>query len=148
MLVKNGKITYEKATEYLIDALKNNKEYCSIYKCMYEDFYGKTICKELAEKWVKSMAITDGSDRENGQKWTIEQTSEVGNKIGIDWNKITKIDWYSAMNMVYSDFYGVAKYAEKQSDVTFFAKMAKSWLNDEDVGENKLYNYYFKVICA
>lgn len=108
--------------------------------------YGETLNEEIIRDWVKSMKVTDGSDRENGQKWTVDQCYDVGNKIGIDWNKHSKYEWYAVINMVYSDSYKTAKSFGLQDDPIFFGRLAKDWLCDEDAGSDKLYNYYFSVI--
>lgn len=113
---------------------------------IYKKAYGETISKELAEQIVKDMAVTDGSERENGQKWNIDQTSAVGSEIGIDWGKIPKLDFYVVMNMVYSDYYSVAEKIEYSDDSKFYAYMAKAWLCDEDVPSGKLFKYIFHVL--
>lgn len=119
-----------------------------IYRMIYSKAYGETISKELAQMLVKKMAVTDNSDRTNGEKWTIEQTTSVGNDIGVDWNKISKVDFYFVMNMCYSDFYQLSLKAELSDDPKFFAYMAKEWLCDVDIpqGKPKLYKYIFNVL--
>ena len=55
---------------------------------VYKEHYGEHINEHLAKCIVKDMAITDGSDRENGEKYTMENAVEIGQKMGIDFDKI------------------------------------------------------------
>ena len=45
---------------------------------VYKEHYGEHINEHLAKCIVKDMAITDGSDRENGEKYTMENAVEIG----------------------------------------------------------------------
>ena len=58
---------------------------------VYKEHYGEHINEHLAKCIVKDMAITDGSDRENGEKYTMENAVEIGQKMGIDFDKIKKL---------------------------------------------------------
>lgn len=146
-IVKDGKMTSDNVIKFLCDCMEKyecNDEYQQLYSLAY----GKKINKTLAEIWVHSMAVTDGSGETDGEKWSLEETTDVGNssKLAIDWNKICKTDFYVVMNMCYSDFYSIARSVGMQDDPYFYGKMAKAWLMDEDVSGNKLYNYYFHVV--
>lgn len=138
--------------ESIIEHLAESLDECDCgekeveYKELYETAYGSMITRELADMWVHAMDVTDGSDREHGQKWSMEQTTEYGNKVSMDWTKHSKCDFYIVMNMVYSDNFKTAKAVSMQDDPMFFARLSKDWLCDSDAGENKLYNYYFNVI--
>lgn len=129
-----------------IDLLKKSNLYDREINLLVQRFVHGLSLKELAEQIVKDMAVTDGSERENGQKWNIDQTSAVGSEIGIDWGKIPKLDFYVVMNMVYSDYYSVAEKIEYSDDSKFYAYMAKAWLCDEDVPSGKLFKYIFHVL--
>lgn len=147
--VEDNKLDEMEVIKMLIDEVDEADEYSigRLYKCFYEKAYGKTISKELADEIVKGMAVTDGSDREHGMKWTMEQTTAVGNQIGINWNEIPKIDFYIAMNMEYSDRYKTAKHYELQDDPEYFAWSAKEyWFDDVDVKGDKLFKYIFTVL--
>lgn len=140
-------MTAGQVIDYIGMEMEKGAKTGDVYKSLYEKAYGHEITRELADTWVKSLEVSDGSDRGNGMKWSYEATTEAGNKIGIDWREVTKCEWYVVMNMMYSDYYRSAKYAEKQNDAMFFAHMAKDWIYDEDAPEDKLYRYYFAVIC-
>lgn len=145
-IIKDGKMNNDTVITHLISALDEEKDDVCEYKELYEEVYGHTLTRDIADDWVKSMAVTDNTERANGQKWTLEQTTDTGNKIAVDWSYFSKIDFYIAMNMMYSDFYKTAKSVNLAEDALFFARLARDWLCDEDASEDKLYNYYFSII--
>ena len=51
----------------------------------------------------------------------MENTTEYGNKVNIDWTRYSKVDFYIVMNMMYSDYYRTAKTINMASDNMFFA---------------------------
>lgn len=110
--------------------------------------YGKTVTKELADEWVKSMDVTDGSGRADGMKFPYEKAAEIGSSIGIDFQRMPKTDWYVALNMAYSDHFATARKFHHEDDPMFFASMAKDeWCDDDDVKEKTLLSYYFKYVA-
>lgn len=151
-IIADSKMTAQEVLSHIAESYSNGKTPEEEFSCLYEEAYGRTITKSLAEHWVKSMAITDGSNetegsvRTNGQKWTMEEAYEVGTKVGIDWHKVDKISWYIVMNMMYSDYFATAKSVQQEASSVYFARMAKDWLCDEDAPADKLYRYYFYVI--
>lgn len=113
----------------------------SLLLSYYVDKNGKVITSELAKSLVEDMAVTDGSNRENGEKWTMEETTEVGNKYNVDWNSISKCEWYLVMNMMYSDYYRTGK-KRGLTDYQFFADLATDWFADVDASPDKTFNYF------
>lgn len=110
------------------------------------DFYisqnGEVITPELAKSLVEEMAITDGSDRQTGEKWTPAETNDVGAHMGIDFDRIPKCEWYLVLNMMYSDYFVVGK-KHGLVDYTFYAELAHAWFTDVDAVENKTFKYFF-----
>lgn len=147
-IIKDGKMSADTIMKHFAESLCECEcgEMEKEYKYLYEDAYGHKLSKDIAEDWVRSMAVPDGSVGENGQKWSMDSTTEHGNKLNIDWSRHNKIDFYVVMNMMYSDYYKTAKALGMQEDSMFFARLAKDWLCDEDAHENKLYRYYFEVV--
>lgn len=129
----------------VITALSEDTDRNEVFEELYKKAYGDTISKELAEFIVHNFAVTDGSERDNGQMWTVEETTSVGNDIGIDWGKIPKYNFWIVMNMARSDAMGLAKKLEMEEDPKYFAYWAKDWLCDKDVS-NKLFKYIFHII--
>lgn len=148
-VIKADKMTVNEVIDFIGHEMETGSDVVETYHKLYEKAYGKVLTRDIAEKWVKSMAIPEmNSERTTGQKWGFETAVEVGNKVGMDWHEVSKIDFYVVLNMMYSDYYRTAKTIEKQNDGMFYANLAKEWLYDEDVinPENKLFNYYFHVV--
>ena len=146
-ILHNDKMSAEDIIKHIASAIDEDIDCTQEYKELYETAYGEKLSPEVITEWVKSMDITDGDEeRHNGQKWTLEQTTEVGNKLGVDWNKMNKYEFYAVMNMEYSDRYKTAKKFGLENEPSYFGSMAKDWLCDSDVKSNKLFNYYFDVV--
>ena len=94
------------------------------------------------KEWAKNMKNTDGS---SGAHWSMEDTETVRKTRNI--NDCKPEDFWIAMNMMYSDYQGVAKkYGIDKPE--FYADMAKSFLTDKDSkqGREKLEAYYEYVV--
>ena len=101
---------------------------------------GAKLNREMAERWVRGMKNADGS---TGAHWTMEQTTELMQRRGINCNPVK---FWVAMNAVYSDLSEVAERHGVGND-EFYADMAKSfWLCDKDAVEDKLAAYYENVV--
>lgn len=141
-----NKLSQAEVIDMLASEIEESDKKGELYEGIYKRAYGNAISDELADMVIRGFAVTDGSDRPDGMKWTKEQTTSVGNDIGIDWNKVPKNNFWIVMNMCYSDFRRVAEKLDYADDPKFYAYLAKDWLCDEDIGERKLFNYIFKVI--
>lgn len=91
--------------------------------------------QQEAEKWVHHMKNADGT---TGPHWSMEKTEEIRTKQGISCDPI---QWWTAMNMMYSDY---SKVGEKLgiNNVDFYAALSKAFLDDEDAQPEKLARYY------
>ena len=107
-----------------------------------QDAHGKKMTKEKAEKWVKHMR-TDGH---KGEMWTMEDAKELAKPYGITEGQ-ELIDFYAALNMVYSDYCEVAK-EWGVDDEEYFAALACAFLYDEDgkAPSEKIAAYYKYVV--
>ena len=88
-----------------------------------------------AKAWTARMENEDG---------TTGQTDAVANITGVS---VKSCVWWAAMNMMYSDYYGVAaKYGLDRPE--FYADLAKAFLMDKDAGgpEEKMAGYYYGVV--
>lgn len=90
-----------------------------------------------AREWTARMENTDGT---TGPHWPIEQTTAVMVSKGYHYDPAV---WYAAMNMVYSDYFSVAK-KHGVNSVEFYADVAEAFLDDKDAGgpEEKISAYY------
>ena len=94
-----------------------------------------------AKAWTAKMENEDGT---TGPRWSMGQTDAVANITGVGVKPCT---WWAAMNMMYSDYYGVAaKYGLDRPE--FYADLAKAFLMDKDAGgpEAKMAGYYHGVV--
>lgn len=106
--------------------------------CVLEKLERKCDFTEAdAREWTARMENTDGS---TGPHWPMEQTTAVMVSKGYHYDPAV---WYAAMNMVYSDYFSVAK-KHGVNTVEFYADMAEAFLNDKDAGgpEEKISAYY------
>lgn len=117
----------------MLDKLKvsNHDEYKEIEYKMYKLVHGEHLDKELAHKWVSSMTNKDGT---KGEHWTMEQTNPYA-------GNLNKCDFYAVLNMMYSDYYN------PKFDTNTYIELAKCWLNDEDISNDKTLKYYMFVVC-
>ena len=93
-------------------------------------------------EWAKNMKNTDGS---SGAHWSMEDTETVRKARNI--NDCKPEDFWITMNMMYSDYQGVAKkYGIDKPE--FYADMARGFLMDKDSkqGREKLEAYYDHVV--
>lgn len=107
------------------------------------DGHAQAITDDEARAWVAKMENEDGSI---GEHWTEDQTSAAARSIGVDLSAVGTAAWYAAMNMIYSDYYGVAhEYGLNRPD--FYAKLAQAFLMDKDAGspQRKIAAYYHCV---
>ena len=105
---------------------------------------GREMTKADAEAWAARMENEDGT---TGPHWPMEQTTALAESMGLSWEKISPWCWWITMNMMYSDYYGVAaKYGLDRPE--FYADLAKAFLMDKDAGgaEAKMAGYYHGVV--
>lgn len=87
-----------------------------------------------AKEWVGRMKNNDGT---TGEHFKAEQTEQMRNAHCPDCDKM---EFWAAMNMMYSDYCDVAKKMNIDRP-DFYAHMAKAFLMDKDAGEGKLAKY-------
>lgn len=117
----------------------NIKEYLLQF---YTEQNGENLSQELARGIVEDFAVTDGSDRTNGEKWTISEAKELGEKCGVDFTRVLVPEYYAVLNMLYSDYFEVFK-RRGLSDPAIYGDMARAWFEDADGKENKTFKYFF-----
>lgn len=111
-----------------------------LFMDLYREKYGDTLNREIAESLVSEFAVTDGSDRKTGEHWTYEEAKALGDKIGVNWEKVSKCEYYTILNMMYSDY---GKTIKKHGlPETFFGELANDWFMDADGEEDKTFRYF------
>lgn len=139
-IVANGnKESMEELSEMLDEAIIKLKVYDE--KCyekykmkLYELAYGKVLNEDMAKEWVESMKPQ--------AKWTMQETNNALNGTGID-----TLKGYVVMNMLYSDMSNVLGDGNTQESIDKYIRATADWLNDEDVGQDKLYDYWRYVVA-
>lgn len=111
----------------------------------HESVHGPHFNEDYAMMVVGQMQNEDGS---RGEHFSIDQACALAQQYGINLytEKYNKYDFYVALNMLYSDFYKPISTLVTGDKVRFYVEMAKAWLNDKDVEEGKMWNYYKYVI--
>jgi hypothetical protein len=115
-----------------------------MYVQRHEPHVHREFTEEIAEAWVERLENTDPA-KPHGGKWSAEQIKPVAQKYGIPTEGEKFWEFYAVMNMLYSDYYGVAKkYNALNAD--FFSDMAMAFISDKDAVENKVAAYYEAVV--
>ena len=94
---------------------------------LYTMAYGCTLTDAKAHEIVHKM-------KPFGEKWTMETTTEVKNKYGID---VNDVDFYVVMNSAYNDYHDIF-----QENVDMYVKFAKDFIQDVDGKEHKVFKYF------
>lgn len=105
--------------------------YTNLEHKMYKLAYNGHLSKELATKWVASMKNKDGSI---GEHWSYEYVSKYNDEHDMN-------DWYAVLNMMYSDYYNTKFVIED------YIQLANDFIDDKDVGDTKVLDYYLHVVC-
>lgn len=120
---------------------------CALHKLGGDHFRESTkmmsFTREDAMRWAEHMQNADGT---TGPHWTMEQTSAVADASGIP-HDISRWAWGVTMNMMYSDYYDVArKFGVNVPE--FYAELARAFLMDKDGPgpEEKLCAYYRCIV--
>lgn len=114
-----------------------------------EDYRGgggkvQPLTREKAEEWVRSMQNED-DNREEGECWTLDEVKDLARKMGMPAEGKKLIEFYAAINAMYSDYYKVAeKYGLVEDE--FFAELAKAFINDKDAVKDKVAAYYQYIV--
>lgn len=106
---------------------------------------GEKLTREKAEKWVRSMHGDDPKAR--GEMWTYEDAKKLAEERGLPTEGQDMIDFYVALNMVYTDYCKVAKEHGVDTE-DYYADLAVAWLYDRDAKPptEKLMAYHKYVV--
>lgn len=97
------------------------------------------MTRERADQWLKGLHNEDGT---TGAHWNFDQAVNVMKQK--DYN-VDPVDFYVAINMMYSDYFKVAKKLNINT-VDFYGCMAEAFLNDKDAVPDKLSAYYAYIV--
>ena len=114
---------------------------CALHKLDGDHFRESTkimkFTEDDAKAWTARMENADGT---TGPHWPMAQTTAVMVSRGYHYDPAV---WYAAMNMIYSDYFGVAE-NHKVDYIDFYADMTAAFLDDKDAAgpEEKISAYY------
>lgn len=97
------------------------------------------MTRDVADSWMRNLDNEDGS---RGAHWSYDQTLNLLEQKKYDCDPM---DFYVAMNMLYSDYYKVAK-KFNVNNTEFYAALAEAFLCDKDAGDDKLVRYYECIV--
>lgn len=106
------------------------------------------LSKTDIHHWKQMMENEDGS---RGPHYDMQQIMQAADKLGIKFDEFDEKEFCMAVNMMYSDYCKVAKkYISPDKELTFFAELAKAFLEDEDGPEasEKLALYFHCIVDA
>lgn len=90
---------------------------------------------EMSREWTAKMQNADGT---KGAHWTYEQVRKHMERYNVSFDPCA---FYATLNMVYSDYFAVAKKYGVNKDC-FYIDIAKAFLMDADAKPDKLARYY------
>ncbi len=103
----------------------------------------KPLTLEEIKKWVSCMENQDGT---KGGHWTMEQTTTVGEKHGVDFKKVPKEILFLGLNRKYSDNYNTALKYNAHTTPDFFLSLFMDDVMDEDtvsIVEREAVDYHY-----
>ena len=109
-----------------------------------EDDERYELTKAKAEQWIDSLESEDPA-HPHGARWTMDEVRPFAQKYGYQEGTEDFIEFWAAMNMLYSDYYGVFREYNLTTPEAF-AKMARAFLHDKDAMDHKLGRYYTSVV--
>lgn len=100
----------------------------------------KHLTEQTAKEWVDSMENPEDKSKP-GEHWNMAQTTQVLKQMKLPYDPV---EFYAVMNMMYSDYFGVAKKYGQSTNTDFFVDLTKAWLDDSDTaaGDKKTEMYY------
>ena len=131
--------THEQLKSFLLDQFDELKKTMpEIYKDMEEELY-EHIYGDHFTKWKYECAVDKLKNRDGtkGAHWTVQQITEYAKSRGASYRDYNEYDLAYAMNMVYSDYYGVIN-----DSVESYFRVALAFIEDEDAPKGKAFLYY------
>lgn len=105
----------------------------------------KKLTMEEAQEWVESMENED-EEHPFGGPFDLEMAKKLAEKVGVKTEGQRFIDFYAAINAIWSD-YGKTFAKYELEDPVFYACLAKDWINDRDAVKNKAWMYYHCIVA-
>lgn len=143
---KENKIPVDDLMAILSEAVEEEEETSEVFKVLYKKAYGEHLSKETCEDWVRCLDVTDGSERETGEKWSLEKTYDIASKLGV-LQKMNKYEFYAVMNAFYSDFCRTANKHGTDKPEFYSDLVMDYFVNDVDSHDKTVFMYYFTFVA-
>jgi hypothetical protein len=141
---ENGRYKPRSASMHYGDDEPEQMKFGGVIGINHENGKGSKLTKAQAEEWVESME-NDSEQKPKGGMFSWEVARDWAQKVGIQPTGQRMIDFYAAMNAMYSDYSAVA--ARYKIDAPeFYAHMAKAFIDDPDAVKNKTAMYYRCIV--
>lgn len=111
----------------------------------YSGADGKELTRAEADAWVSGLQNEDLA-KPKGGKWTFEQVKPYAQKHGITGDGAKLIEFYAAMNAMYSGYAEVAKRYGLADKPDYFADLAKAFVFDKNAMPGKMAEYYRHIV--
>lgn len=128
--------------DFMYDIFDDLKEkYHDMYEELEERLYVK-MNGEHFNDWMleKALSCMQNEDGTIGGHYKLEQTNSLAKSMGLTMDHFNEYDWNYAVNMIYSDYYGVIS-----DDMMTYGKLAKRFLCDKDAIKGKAFHYYMSM---
>ena len=131
--------THEQLKSFLLDSFDELKHtmpdlYLDMECELYEHVYGHHFTSWKYDYAVSGFVNNDGT---RGPHWTVSDVTGYAKSHGASYRNYNEYDLAYAMNMVYSDYYGVIS-----DSVDAYYRTAIAFLEDKDAPEGKAFLYY------
>lgn len=129
----------EKLRSFLKEEFRTLKRYdAELYDDMRDKLYvclnGNHFDESTYARAVAGLGNLDGT---GGPHWKVADITNLARTKGLKYDGFNEYDFAYAMNMVYSDFYGVVG-----DSVDTYYRIAKAFIEDKDAPHGKAYLYW------
>lgn len=100
---------------------------------LYKMAYGSTLSRRMAEEIVNNM-------RPYRMRWSMEETQRIQDEYGL--NNIRPTDFFVVINSAYNDYKDLF-----DENIEMYVRFTNDFINDEDAGEDKVFNYFTQIVA-
>lgn len=110
----------------------------SLYDRMEDKLYVKLFGNHFSKaSYECAVSFLENKDGTKGAHWSKEDITNYARTKGLSYSDFNEYDFAYAMNMVYSDYFGVIPDSTES-----YYKVAKAFIEDKDAPVGKAYLYY------
>lgn len=114
----------------------------NLFMQLYTEKYGEKINRDIAESIVMELPVID-SDRMSGEKWSYEDAKVMAERVGVNWDEVSKCEYYLVLNFMYSEHGKTGKKHGWQD--TVYGELAYDWFYAVDAEPNKTFHFFIHM---